>query len=608
MELINNSIIPSNKVILKVLYSIFSFVLFFISFITINQNNLQKNYIYDNNVKIQTNNKLIKENFFVIDSNNLKKVKSHMYGYSISKEGILTDNYYKKIGYYNNPDPQGAYVLIRKKGNEIKLFQDFYGSYGLYIYRNENTEYFAISNSFLLLEEYLINKQNISINEDFADSFITSKLCTPTIYETMIKEITTLPSNAVISIKISTREYKLYFIDYKENSVPIESEEGIKIIDKWVDKWGFIFRSLQKKTNNFSFDLSGGYDTRTLLSILISSGVDINKIKIHTAKDNRNPDHKEDFKIANNISAVFGLKLNEYNLDKQSIIWSTQNSLFCSLYSKLGFHKEFYFKTAFYKKPRFIFTGQGGENIRGYPGSPYKKYLERISFQGKQIKGYKEKFYNSTMRLCKRSIDIIKKEKNYKNNYELSSALYSKGRTRYHYGKAAVEGFISNIYLIQPLIDPDIKKIKYEINGNLPHDLIAFIYFRFAHDLIYFPIQGNRTLNKKSIKKAEKLNSMIKPYIIKTSFNKNFFIDDIRKSPVTGSNINKNADDYLKELFHSSQFIKKINKIYNNDVYEWVMKQSKNTNFFPLRHGYGLLAIAYTVSLISLNKKYMNKL
>ena len=61
-----------------------------------------------------------------------------MYGFSISKAGILTDNYYKKLGFYEKPEPQGVYVMIRKNGNEILINQDFYGSFGLYIY--ENTE------------------------------------------------------------------------------------------------------------------------------------------------------------------------------------------------------------------------------------------------------------------------------------------------------------------------------------------------------------------------------------------------------------------------------------------------------------------------------------
>lgn len=48
--------------------------------------------------------------------------------------------------------------MIKKIGNEIKINQDFYGSFGLYIYENKDMKYFAISNSFLLLEEYLLGK------------------------------------------------------------------------------------------------------------------------------------------------------------------------------------------------------------------------------------------------------------------------------------------------------------------------------------------------------------------------------------------------------------------------------------------------------------------
>ena len=69
---------------------------------------------------------LIEQNFFIIDSNNLENISSHMYGYSISKKGIITNNYYEKIGRFEEPDPQGVYVLIRKVGTEIILNQDLF--------------------------------------------------------------------------------------------------------------------------------------------------------------------------------------------------------------------------------------------------------------------------------------------------------------------------------------------------------------------------------------------------------------------------------------------------------------------------------------------------
>lgn len=69
-----------------------------------------------------------------------------MYGYSISDKGILTDNYFKQINKYQEPEPLGTYVMIIKFGKEIRLYQDFHGSIGIYIYENKNSGYFAISN------------------------------------------------------------------------------------------------------------------------------------------------------------------------------------------------------------------------------------------------------------------------------------------------------------------------------------------------------------------------------------------------------------------------------------------------------------------------------
>ena len=220
----------------------------------------------NNNQKGYKNN-LIKENFFVIDTNNLKSVKSHMYGFSVSKTGILTDNYFKKKNYTEDLEPQGAYIMIRKNEEEIRISQDYFGSFGLYLYENKNKDYFALSNSFLLLEEFLVGKQNFSFNKVFADNFIITPFCSPSINETMINEITKLPSNAVIIINIKKREINFSYIDYKENTIPIESEEGLKLIDRWVDKWGFIIRSLKKQNNNFAFDLTGGFDTRVVFFI-----------------------------------------------------------------------------------------------------------------------------------------------------------------------------------------------------------------------------------------------------------------------------------------------------------------------------------------------------
>ena len=121
--------------------------------------------------------------------------------------------------------------MIRIMQNEIKIVQDFHGSFGLYFYENKKTNYFALSNSFLLLEEYLIGKQNISLNKEFADNLIISNLCSTSIFETLIEEIITLPPNSFIIINKTKKSFKINHIDYRENTIPLESEEGLKIID-----------------------------------------------------------------------------------------------------------------------------------------------------------------------------------------------------------------------------------------------------------------------------------------------------------------------------------------------------------------------------------------
>ena len=562
---------------------------------------------FKNNSKIPLyKRKLIEENFFVIDSNNLDSVKSHMYGYSISKNGFLTDNYYKKMNNYEEPESLGAYVMVRLYRNEIIINQDFYGSFGLYYYEEKNSEYFALSNSFLLLEEYLVKKKNISLNKDFADNFITSWLCTPSIYETMIKEIIRLPSNAFIIINIKNKSIKINYIDYKENTIPFESEQGLKIIDEWVDKWTYIIRSLKKETNNIYFDLTGGFDSRAVLSIFLNTGIDANDMSFNTLQTNLQG-NDEDLLIANNISLKLGFTLNKLNLDKDYTKWSPKDTIFCSMYSKSGSHKEFYLERGFFSKPRIAFTGGGGDFIKGGPGYPIEKLVEMLSSGGKKFIGYQEEFYESSKKLCDRSVILLKNEKVYNNDYEISSDFFSRVNQN-HFGKKALEGFMANIYFLQPLIDPDLRKIKYNISGDSSHDLISYIYLRFAKKLLDFPFQGNRTLNQNSIKKSELLNNKLSQYKIKSDYNSNFFLDNKRESPVPQTKNYKPIEEYLVKLFKSKTLIKIINSLYNNSVCDWANDYNNTSNFISMKQGYGLLAVALALEHSCLNEIYMKNI
>lgn len=361
-------------------------------------------------------NKFIRENFFIIDSDNLEQVNSHMYGYTITKDGILTDNYYRELGEYKKPEPQGVYIMIRKMKNEIIINQDFHGSYGLYIYENKITKYFALSNSFILLEEYLTGKYNLTFNKDFGDNFIITYLLTYSLDETLINEIKQIPNDSFIVIKIKTRIIKIYNINYQENTIPLESKKGLNIIDNWIDKWGYIIRSLKNKGCNLSMDLSGGFDTRLLLSIFLNSGIDINDILVFssTAKTHS---HDIDLSIAKNISKKYGFKINNLKFFDDATNLNTKISLYNTIYLKLGFHKEFYLQKKIHNKSIFKFSGNGGEDLRGMPCSKIKDYINKQS--SVNIKGHQKELFNSSINLLERTVSNLKKKKNMIMNMKL---------------------------------------------------------------------------------------------------------------------------------------------------------------------------------------------
>ena len=155
-----------------------------------------------------------------------------------------------------------------------------------------------------------------------------------------------MPSNIFISINIKNKEFNYNYIDYKENTIPLYSEQGLKIIDKWVDKWAYIIRSLKKQTDNIYSDLSEGLDSHIVLIVLLNSGVDLKNYLIHSSEDKLYV-HEEDFKIASNISLKLGFKLNHFKINKTGLLLNIKDSFSSTIYSKLGFHKEFYLQKYF---------------------------------------------------------------------------------------------------------------------------------------------------------------------------------------------------------------------------------------------------------------------
>ena len=102
--------------------------------------------------------------FFVIDSHSLASVESSLYGYIIDRRGVFTDYLSGEL----NGD--GCYVRITADLQQIKIEQDSNGSFGLYLYQSDN--YFAISNSFFRLQDFLKTRVSLSVNYDYIYQFL----------------------------------------------------------------------------------------------------------------------------------------------------------------------------------------------------------------------------------------------------------------------------------------------------------------------------------------------------------------------------------------------------------------------------------------------------
>ena len=92
----------------------------------------------------------ITQEFFVVDSEHLDQVKEKLYGFTFVNNTLVED-----IHILGDRDPKGngAYVCVKKEQNQICISQDFIGSYGLYLYKEQ--DYFALSNSFIALLDHV---------------------------------------------------------------------------------------------------------------------------------------------------------------------------------------------------------------------------------------------------------------------------------------------------------------------------------------------------------------------------------------------------------------------------------------------------------------------
>lgn len=548
-------------------------------------------------------NRLFDDEFFIIDSDNIMNIKSKLIGFSIVDDEIVrNENFNENISLSKS----GCYVYIEATEDKVSFYQDVNGSWGLYVYQLDG--YFAISNSFLKLVEYLRNNHKITFNDDFSKAFMSTGLCSVIYKETMINEIKDVPRNFVVHIDKNTLSVEYEKIDFESDSIEINSKEALEIIDNWFYKWVGILRSLKMKTNNIHFNLSGGFDSRVIFLLALCSNIDLNKIYIQSFNDD-NYVHREDFTIASEIADFYGFKLNNNPISaKRNYFREFNTTINLAFYVKFGFHKQLDYRFYRTSDPVFNFSGIGGETIRYYDPYYKKTYDEIIDMYLDASKRMHESLVIPFSRIFKKTLINLAKDCNIteeKSEY-LFEKHYNEVRSKNHFGKFTAIEYLTNKLCLSPALDLDLHKVKRTTSEcDDSYLLIALLFIRFCPKLLEFKFQGGRKIDEKTIDYAKKIND-ISPFVVKD-------FDFISGPPLDDSDTNKgifdgrDVNEYLINVFNQYSFEKKFIKQFPTQLYRDVSRYMAKANYFPLEKAYPAftsLKLIDDINCYGLDKNY----
>ena len=542
---------------------------------------------------------VIKENFFVLDSGNMHETKNRLYGYFI-QNGKIFD------GREENPEqvsPDGVYVHICRKGSKLIISQDYSGSFGLYLYQREG--YFALSNSFMYLAEWLKSKEKLHVNMDYVMSMFAFDLCSLSVEETPLQEIQMLPRNARVLIDIDKNDLSIERIDYREESVPIDSKEGMAILDEWHEKWTSLIRYLKGRTNNISVDLSGGFDSRITFALFASAGINLDEVRIESIHDELHT-HAEDYEIASEIASFYHTALNGNAFSEAYQNLCLQDIMDISFFTKMGFHKEMYYQYRRYDKPVYTFGGSGGETLRDYWNMIPEAFIEWQSGLG-SIYIVKE-IREAAARILARSLETVCRDYGSgKDEPEAVMRLYLEARSRNHFGKAAVENYFSNTIKLMPLMDRNLHMLKtVGIDGGDKDFLFLLILARYADTLLEFKLEGGRSFAMNTIQAARRISKkypLMKEQQAIVSLDKNLLEAENPCQSVDAVKYEEIHSEIM-ERFMSEKFRERFLQVFSDDIYAFAQQFARDKKFFPLKYVYSAMAADYALAMT--DDKYAN--
>lgn len=558
------------------------------------------------------------EHFFIIDSDRLNEVSTQLYGYTFVDGQLICGPLQEPI---SDTGSDGSFVYVVHNDEGIVVSQDFMGCYGLYLYEPEDASGFVLSNSFLYLIEYLSRQgKPFTLNERFAKYFMAAGVCSVAYRETLANEISLLPRNGLVHIDCAAKILRFEEKPRGEEEYAPDSPEGMACIDAWYAKWTRLIRSLvQDGQGEFRSDLSGGFDSRIVLALILGADVDLRDVRFVTLPGTHGA-QKEDWRIANLLAKHYGFYLNEeprrlrktreHSPAAQKI--SAAESLALSSYAKMGSHKQLHFEAGRRAHPAAGMSGSGGEclrsywafsvedfidnemgRIRHYPTEDQASYLQAV---GGVIRDSAEQVRDSFIGEHRRLApeEIMKK-------------VYLETRCRFHFGRDCVENYLANTVKYLPLMDQDLYRVRASSPQCSDEDLLMAILFdRFAPELLEFPVEGGRSIAGETLAYAREVNGRY-PLAseVKTSLGRrNALTELVRKVKRRLKSAKKaDGDSYEEAILKridcdirhgaTSERLRTDSPFLSDGARQVVIEDAENRKRHPLTNIYSLLIAGY---------------
>ncbi|MCC8064773.1 MAG: hypothetical protein LIO70_06805 [Clostridiales bacterium] len=544
--------------------------------------------------------------FFLIDSEHLDVVKSHFYGFSVQSSGIYEqDNLTPAAA--DALDGCGAYVYVERMADgQIRIRQDFNGCWGIYLYRNG--DYFALSSSFLRLLEHISRRFPISIDRDYMNQYLLAGLCSHAYSESAVKEIKRVDKDAVVIIDPKAATLRFESTNHVDESIAMDTPEGVAVLDHWFDKWTTLFRNLKARTSNIQTSLSGGFDSRITFLLMLCSGINLSEIQVYSIHDGLHT-HAEDYEIASEIADYYGFKLNNKELDKQALHFSLRDSINISFHTKIPVHKQLNFKTAKFAEKRYFVPGSGGESLRAHWNQSPQSFDDEHASRGHRYSWGLENEVGASVRSIHQSAYRGADEKfgaQEENSIRYPMYLYRMTRCRHHFGTGLLERLFSNGYELTPLLDPDLWSLKLETadcqDWNL---LMALIYVRYCPSLLNFRFEGGRSISSETIAYAQRLNERFPRPAAKADEQVDASFSVITKDEKVLEVLRSGQDNpvppasaperYLKAVYNSCSFQKLFETCFDREIYDFAKRYAVEKDFYPMQECYAVIGVTKVI-------------